>query len=99
MKMINCPLNGLRNSNEFVYGGEVKEMPDPNRCTDREWAEFTFFHDNSVGVVTEWWLHAPSSYWFIGERHTGSDEMLRTYDPSERFNERVEYTKPEEGAK
>ncbi|MCJ8339433.1 MAG: sarcosine oxidase subunit delta [Pseudomonadales bacterium] len=94
MKMINCPLNGLRNSSEFVYGGEVKDMPDHRNCSDREWAEYIFFHDNAVAVVTEWWLHAPSSYWFIGERHTASDEFLRTYDPSERFNTRVEFAVP-----
>lgn len=30
-------------------------------------------------------MHAPSSYWFIAERHNQSDEVLRTYDPSELF--------------
>jgi sarcosine oxidase subunit delta len=101
MKMINCPLNGLRNSSEFVHGGEVREMPDPNNCSDKEWADYVFYTDNLIGVVTEWWYHSPSGYWFIAERHTGSDEILRTYDPSEIFNKRVEFTakaesKPEE---
>ncbi len=30
-------------------------------------------------------MHAPSSYWFIAERHNQSDEVVRTYDPSELF--------------
>jgi sarcosine oxidase subunit delta len=91
MKIMNCPLNGPRNINEFVHGGEVREMPEPNTCSDREWAQYVFYSDNLIEVVTEWWLHAPSGYWFIAERHTGSDEVLRTYDPSEIFKDRVEF--------
>lgn len=96
MKIINCPLNGPRNSSEFVHGGEVRQMPDPNSCTDKEWADYVFYSDNLIGVVTEWWLHAPSGYWFIAERHTGSDEILRTYDPAEIYTSRVEFKAKEE---
>ena len=39
MKIMNCPLNGPRNIAEFVCGGEVRETPDPDRCTDAEWAD------------------------------------------------------------
>ena len=98
MKVMNCPLNGPRNISEFVYGGEVREMPDPHTCSDKEWAEYVFYSDNQIAVVTEWWLHAPSGYWFIAERHTGSDEILRTYDAGERFQQRVEFSRPKEEA-
>lgn len=98
MKMMPCPLNGLRNISEFVYGGEVTDMPDHTTCSDREWAEYVFYSDNQIRVVTEWWLHAPSSYWFIAERHTGSDEILRTYDPSERFATRADFEQPDDKA-
>lgn len=91
MKMMKCPLNGLRNISEFVYGGEVKSMPDFNSCSDKTWAEYVFYSENSAGVVTEWWLHAPSGYWFIAERHRVSDEIMATYDASERFNKRVDF--------
>lgn len=97
MKLMPCPLNGLRDINEFVYGGEVREMPDPRTCTDGEWTDYVFMTDNRLGVVREWWLHAPSGYWFIAERHTGSDEILRTYDPAERFRERVDFAAGESG--
>ncbi len=99
MKIMNCPLNGPRNINEFVYGGEVRQMPDPNNCSDQAWAEYVFYSTNGIGVVTEWWLHAPSGYWFIAERHTASDEVTKTYDPSERFTERVEFTAKTEEVK
>ena len=99
MKIMQCPLNGPRNISEFVYGGEVRQMPEPNLCSDEEWAEYVFFHDNQIGLVQEWWLHAPSGYWFIAERHTASDDILRTFDPSEIFQARVEFApNPEESA-
>jgi len=41
--------------------------------------------------VREWWMHSASSYWFIAERHTGSDEILKTYPSTELFKERVEF--------
>ncbi len=95
MKIMNCPLNGPRNISEFVYGGEVKDMPDPAQCSDREWAEYVFYADNPIGFVTEWWLHAPSGYWFIAERHTYTDEIRRTYDAAERFKQRVDFVQTE----
>jgi sarcosine oxidase subunit delta len=91
MKMMQCPLNGLRNISEFVYGGEVKEMPDHTQCSDKEWADYVFYHDNTVRIVQEWWFHSASGYWFIAERHTATDEILRTYDPSDVFDTRVEF--------
>ncbi|TVP93268.1 MAG: sarcosine oxidase subunit delta [Pseudomonadaceae bacterium] len=91
MKIMPCPLNGPRNISEFVYGGEFKTMPDPATCSDADWADYVFNSDNRAGVVTEWWLHSASSYWFLVERNTLSDEILRTFDPSEVFTQRVEF--------
>ena len=85
MKLLECPINGLRNINEFTYGGEVKQRMDPSLYSDREWAEFIFMEDNKLGVVKEWWFHNPSSYWFIAERNTQTDEIIRTYPPDEKI--------------
>jgi sarcosine oxidase, subunit delta len=90
MKIMHCPLNGPRNISEFIYGGELKTMPDPTTCSDREWANYVFYHDNQPGVVTEWWLHAASSYWFLAERNVLTDEVLRTFDPAEHFSQRID---------
>lgn len=92
MKVMTCPLNGPRNISEFTYGGELKQMPDPQICTDAEWADYVFNSEDTLGVVREWWMHNPSSYWFLAERHTGSDEILRTFDPKEVFTARVDFT-------
>jgi sarcosine oxidase subunit delta len=91
MKIMNCPLNGPRNISEFVWGGEVKAMPDPNGCTDEAWADYVFFENNTAGVVREWWCHVPTSFWFIAERNTVTDEIIRTYPAGEVFKSRVDF--------
>jgi len=95
MKIMPCPLNGPRNISEFVCAGDVKSEPDPNRCTDAEWAEYVFLHDNEAGMVREWWCHVPTAYWFIAERNTVTDEILRTYPFAELFPGRHDYSAPD----
>ena len=97
MKIMTCPLNGPRNISEFAWGGEVKQMPDPLSCSDDEWAEYVFLENNTAGVVREWWCHLPTSYWFIAERNTLSDEIIRTYPSGELFAERVDFLPSREG--
>ena len=91
MKIMPCPLNGPRNIQEFVCAGPVKPHPDPNRCTDEEWAAYVWLEENVAGVVREWWCHVATSYWFIAERNTVTDEILATYPASQVFSERVDF--------
>ena len=91
MKIIHCPLNGPRNAQEFVYGGEVEAMPDPNACSDQEWSAFVLLENNTKGVVREWWCHGPTNYWFIAERDTGTDTFVRTYPASDLYKNRKEF--------
>lgn len=83
MKIMPCPLNGPRNINEFVYGGEVAPLPDVVTADDQEWAEHTFYAYNGTGVVCEWWYHAASGYWFIAQRHRATDDIIRSWDPAD----------------
>ncbi len=85
MKILDCPLNGPRNISEFACGGEVIEMADPDTVGDAAWADYVFGAGTARGVVREWWFHVPTAYWFIAERDTGTDEVLRTYPASELF--------------
>lgn len=78
MKQLRCPLNGLRNISEFVWLGEVKPEPDPDTCTDAEWAAYVFLEQNLAGVVYEWWVHTPSNMVFIARRNTVTDEVIET---------------------
>ena len=91
MKIMNCPLNGPRNISEFVYGGQVKTMPEMSAVSDEAWANYVFYEQNDIGVVREWWLHSPSSYWFIAERHNTTDEIIRTYPADGLFKERIDF--------
>ena len=94
MKIMPCPLNGPRNIQEFVCAGPVEPHPDPNRCTDEEWAAYVWLEENVAGEVREWWCHVATSYWFIAERNTVTDEILATYPASEVFSERVDFEPP-----
>jgi len=91
MKILNCPLNGPRNISEFICFGEVTNMPNPNDMSDEQWADFIWMSNNTAGVVQEWWCHAATSYWFIAERNTITDEILKTYPANEVFSERVDF--------
>jgi sarcosine oxidase subunit delta len=79
MKLLKCPMNGERPLSEFIFGGEVREMPDPNTCTDQEWAAYVHYRNGAPGMKKEWWYHSPSGTWFIAERNTLLDEVARTY--------------------
>lgn len=94
MKIMHCPMNGPRNISEFAWGGEVKPMPDPTSGSDAAWAEYLYLENNTRGVVREWWLHVPTSYWFIAERDTVTDEILRTYAATELYNARIDFSAP-----
>ena len=93
MKQMPCPMNGLRNISEFICGGEVESMPDPTTGSDHEWAEYLFIENNTKGVVREWWMHIPTSYWFIAERNTETEEIIKTYPASEIYKQRIEFSK------
>lgn len=85
MKIMTCPLNGPRNIAEFVCAGEVKAMPDPVGCSDEEWAGYLFLEANPAGLIVEWWLHAPTSYWFIAKRDTVTEQIVATYTVEQFF--------------
>jgi sarcosine oxidase subunit delta len=82
MKIMTCPLNGPRNISEFVNAGEVKSMPAPN-APALDWAKYAYRERNKAGVVMEWWLHVPSANWFVAERDTRDDRIIRTMTVAE----------------
>ncbi|MDG1430453.1 MAG: sarcosine oxidase subunit delta [Paracoccaceae bacterium] len=83
MKILTCPMNGPRNITEFQYLGPFRAMPDPDDASDTDWAQYLFRAENSRGPVVEWWRHTPSNYVFLAERHLGTGDVIRTFDPSE----------------
>lgn len=94
MKILHCPLNGPRNITEFSYGGELRQMPDPSRCTKAEWVNYVFYNENPAGIVIEWWHHDSTAYWFLAERDTVTDKIIRTFPSSDVFKDRVDFSNP-----
>lgn len=85
MKILVCPVNGPRPLQEFVFGGEVRPMPDAASCSETAWADYVFHRAGHPGVRTEWWYHLASGTWFIAERDTLKDVFVRTYLPPSPF--------------
>lgn len=79
MKLMRCPINGLRPVSEFQYAGEIRPMPDPGACSDAQWTDYVFNRSGAPAVKQEWWLHLASGIWFVAERNTVTDEVQRTY--------------------
>ena len=79
MKILNCPINGPRPVQEFHFGGELRDMPEPAAATDEQWADYVFNRNGEPAVKREWWYHVPSGTWLIAERHNQTDEVVRTY--------------------
>lgn len=81
MVLLACPNCGLRNTQEFRFGGEYNPRPKtPLDTTDTAWTDFIFMRDNKAGVQREWWYHrAGCGLWFLAERHTKTNEVLKTF--------------------
>jgi len=79
MKIMTCPYNGPRPISEFTYGGEFRPVPEPDNSSDTEWADYVFNRNGASGVKLEWWCHTPSTTWFIAERDTARDLIVRTF--------------------
>jgi len=79
MKLIHCPINGPRPAQEFHYGGQFREMPDPDQASDSQWADYIFNRSGEPGIKREWWYHLPSGTWFVAERDNCTDKFVRTY--------------------
>lgn len=85
MMLITCPYCGPRNETEYHYGGQAHipfpaEFPAEDELTDREWAEYLFYRDNTMGQFAERWVHsAGCRRWFNAIRDTVSYEFLAVY--------------------
>lgn len=81
MLVLTCPNCGARNVGEFRFGGEYRPRPaEPAQASDEEWVDYLYQRDNARGPQREWWYHrAGCGLWFMAERHTHTNQVLRTY--------------------
>jgi sarcosine oxidase subunit delta len=69
--------------NEFAYAGEVLRRPR-EKPSARELGSYIHFRTNVAGVQREWWYHRfGCELWFLAERDTRTNEVLRTELPRE----------------
>lgn len=81
MKVFNCPVIGRRPISEFDYVGEVRRPPmDADEPT---WAAYVFNRQGAPGLLREWWYHRPTGRWYVMERDTLKDEVIRFIDLEE----------------
>lgn len=79
--LLECPNCGSRDVNEFRFQGEVTRRP-PAGATLRELTDYVYFRENVAGVQREWWYHRLGcGAWFVAERDTRTNEVLRTEIP------------------
>ena len=86
MLLFSCPNCGPRNETEFHYGGQahVAYPETPDELSNREWAEYLFYRENTKGLFAERWVHtAGCRKWFNMLRDTVSYEIMSVYPNGE----------------
>jgi heterotetrameric sarcosine oxidase delta subunit len=82
MLQINCPWCGIRDQEEFTFGGQAhRQRPSkPAQTTDAEWSAYLFNRTNPKGVHREKWRHTfGCRQWFNVARHTVTHEVFAIY--------------------
>jgi sarcosine oxidase, subunit delta len=84
MLRIPCPHCGVRDEDEFRFGGQA-HLTRPNLdASDVVWADYLFNRDNTCGIAYERWLHAfGCARWFNVARNTMTHEILKVYPMGE----------------
>src|SRR4029450_10597911 len=78
--LVTCPNCGPREVEELRCAGESTRRPrEPP--TQRELNDYVYFRDNVLGVERRWWFCRVCEAWFLAERHTYTNEVLRTWLP------------------
>jgi len=80
MLRIPCPYCGVRDEDEFRWGGQSHITRPGLDSTEAVWADYLFNRDNQKGIQYERWLHAfGCGRWFNLARHTVTHEILAAY--------------------
>jgi heterotetrameric sarcosine oxidase delta subunit len=82
MMRIPCPHCGLRDEDEFVYGGDATlERPaEPESLDDAQWTAYLYLRDNPRGAHREHWFHRYGCRrWTVVERDTLTHAIAATH--------------------
>jgi sarcosine oxidase subunit delta len=80
--LINHPLLGLRDAEEFTYLGDAKLLNRPDATSDtaeEEFAAYVFERENPAGLHRELWFHEYGDRsWIVVTRNTLTHEIVST---------------------
>jgi sarcosine oxidase, subunit delta len=82
MLLIKCPWCGERDEHEFSYGGEAHRVrpSDPEKLSDKHWADYLYMRNNSKGLFLERWVHTYGCRrWFNVQRDTLTHRITAVY--------------------
>ncbi|WP_116813320.1 sarcosine oxidase subunit delta [Steroidobacter cummioxidans] len=80
MLQIPCPYCGMRDEEEYRFGGESHVTRPLLDANDSVWADYLFNRINPKGIAFERWLHSYScGRWFNVARDTVTHEILAVY--------------------
>ena len=79
MLRINCPWCGVRNEDEFSYGGDATVQRPADDASQDDWYDYVYTRDNPAGVHTEHWQHINGCRaWITVVRNTLTHEISST---------------------
>lgn len=72
-----CPYCGLRDHDEFEYGGDASVAYPALDAETSAWVEAVYVRDDPEGVITEYWRHARGcGLWLAVRRDTMTHDVL-----------------------
>jgi heterotetrameric sarcosine oxidase delta subunit len=100
MLRIECPWCGVRNEDEFSYGGDASVQRPADSGTPEEWYDYVYTRDNPAGKHSEHWQHSNGCRaWITVVRDTMTHEIIDTTPASPNLPFGSGPTKKASGAK
>jgi len=79
MLRIECPWCGVRNEDEYSYGGDASVKRPADDASRGDWYDYVYTRDNPAGRHREYWHHvAGCRAWLVVERNTLTHEIFST---------------------
>jgi heterotetrameric sarcosine oxidase delta subunit len=74
MLRLDCPFCGVRDHDEFRYGGDASvKRPAPENGDPEAWHRYVYVRANPRGSHREYWQHVMGCrQWLLVERDTGT---------------------------
>ena len=77
MLRIKCPWCGIRNEDEFSYGGDATVVRPADDASQDDWYDYVYTRDNPAGRHREYWHHVNGCRaWLALERDTLTHEIF-----------------------